>query len=87
MNNIEPSAVVNLTLMLVVMMAMLVNFLKTLGQEGLTMVDIWMFFCLFISTVFCNSAHALLRGLSDPALSMSGISGSEGEDYLMITET
>ena len=50
MNNIEPSAVVNLTLMLVVM-AMLVNFLKTLGPEGLTMVDIWMFFCLFISTV------------------------------------
>ena len=50
MNNIEPSAVVNITLMLVVM-AMLVNFLKTLGQEGLTMVDIWMFFCLFISTV------------------------------------
>ena len=37
-----------------------------------------------------NSAHALLRGLSDPALSLSGIggiSGSEGEDYLMITET
>ena len=37
-----------------------------------------------------NSAHALLRGLSDPALSVSGIGGSfgsEGEKYLMITET
>ena len=35
------------------------------------------------------SAHAWLRGLSDPALSLSGIggiSGSEGQDYLMITE-
>ena len=37
-----------------------------------------------------NSAHALLRGLSDPELSLSGlggISGSEGEKHLMIIET
>ena len=30
---------------------MLVNFLKTLGPVGLTMMDIWMFFCLLIPTV------------------------------------
>ena len=40
----------NLTLMLV-LMTMLISFLNSLPNAGLTMMDLWMFFCLLIPGV------------------------------------